>query len=435
MRTFMNEKTEIPKSIIKILEFMRENGNYNIPESDKIAKFISVNKIRLKNVNFAFIGIDVDEYQILFEFLDQLNLSSNILVNQISFESKDKPLRDILLNIDLSKHSEKEKDKKDEKEEKGLSYVGELEAIYIVKTIFRPMYLEEYISFLEDKNDPIFDPDIIKPLLMDTLNIPNHIREKLEEEKENYIKKVGRGRTTIKKLGDLDLTRSWDQLFHEEFLILGRDCINEIKNIPIHIGRIPFDFDPMISRIFNICYPNMLNSIYSNGDLFSLSVAEKLELMEDWLNIFHLARLYDKMYFSRYKNIPNTISSDDNFNIPNSSNEFKVKVMEFNIRALILVKKEFQKISPLYFDMTEENIKKFSQMDKSLVIEEITKKLDILTTFSTRTMQLFNLIDMDTKEVDLINRIIFVKNFEKIMKFKNAVDNISCKSIASEVKK
>lgn len=415
---FNTMKEKIPKSIIKFLEFMKENGNYNKIDSDEITKFISVNKIRLKNVNFAFIGIDMDEYQILFDFFDSVGISSTILINQFSFESKEKPLRDILLNINLVKHSENAETLSPSK----LSYIGELEVIYMIKTIFRPMYLEEYVSLMEDKNDPIFDPDIIKPLLMDTLNIEDNIREKI-------------GSAKSKEFGGFDFTRSWDQLFDDEFLILGRECIKEIKSVPIHIGRIPFDFDPMVSRLFHICYSNMLNNVMGSEIIFSISSVEKMELIENWLKIFNLARLYDKMYFLRYNDIPKVIFSP---NI-NSYNQNQVKVMKFDAKALILVRREIQKLTPLYFDPTEENIEKFRRMDKGEVIEEISNQIANVSALSNHVMLLFNLTEegegKEVKEVELINRIIFTRSFNKIMKFKKALDNSIKLSESSESSK
>ena len=208
--------------LMKIMEAANELNEFNFDKD----KFLSENENYKQYI--VFDGIDDKHFNIIKDTLLLTKATFNVAYKEVSFSSTSEIVYDCIVEIDPMQ-------------------------IFVLKPIIRFWWVEEFLAFINDKNDPTFDEE------------------------------------TINKLG---LEKHWGKQIPEKLCTIINDISKVTGFSPISFGLPPYIGSGELNRLVSILMEKMMR--YTQMDNQN-TLEEDIKI---WRNVLQLTRLYDRIVYS-----------------------------------------------------------------------------------------------------------------------------------------
>ncbi len=288
----MEEMKAQAARMAKVFEAMEELNTFNFDRE----KFFEENPNGI-NQHIVFYGIPKNKFDEIEEAFVDMKSKFIVVFREVSFKSTDELLYDYIVHIDPKE-------------------------VYIMKPLINFWWFEEFIAFLNDKNDPVFD------------------------------------QVTIKNLG---LEKSWQNYIPENLSKIVSEIAHDMGYSPISFGLPPHLGNKELERSIGLMMP-MISKFMANDD-GSTSIKEDLKL---WKTIPLLLRVYDRLLFNKNNNLSKELEYDKEL----VTNAFKLmagkdKLEEefYNLKNLETINYIFEAFFIMF------NLDKLKESDNEIVLE------------------------------------------------------------------
>lgn len=288
----MEEMKAQAARMAKVFEAMEELNTFNFD----FEKFFEENPKGV-NQHIVFYGISKKAFEEIHEAFVELNSKFNIVFREVSFKSTDELLYDIIVHVDPKE-------------------------IYIMKPLINFWWFEEFIAFLNPKEDPVFDQKVIE---------------------------------------SLGLEKSWHTHIPENLVKIVSEIARDMGYSPISFGLPPQLGNKELERSIGLMMPMI--SRFMQNDNGSTSLKEDLKL---WKTIPLLLRVYDRLVFNKENALAKELKYDKELVI----NSFKLmagkdKLEEefYNLKNLETINYIFESFFVMF------NLDKDKESDNEIILE------------------------------------------------------------------